>query len=179
VTQAESDAQFLAAGIRHFPEAHATVGAFRRLIAEKVELILNSSSPDLWTPKEVKTTRSEASGIWVGAGGPMLLKSGKTIVIDVGILWNSAYFDRRPATLAALYSVELVFGRRLDDAGERGVHLVRIGRHDWFANTSVADGGDVEDALRTVVEVAAAAVARAIENAPAPTGTRPADPHAV
>jgi hypothetical protein len=42
-----------------------------------------ASRPDVWKPKEVKATSRESSGLWVGAGGPMLLESfpGKTSVL--------------------------------------------------------------------------------------------------
>lgn len=174
--QPDSDSAFLAAGLQHFPDAHATVAAFRRLVAERVEVILNSSRLDVWRPIEVKATRAESNGLWVGAGGPMLLESfgGKTLVVDVGILWNSSHFKERVAVLAAVYSAENVLARRLEWTGDDRVRLVRNGtRQDWFATTFLGEPVDVEDTLRVVVEAAANAVASALGFPRTHASTRP------
>src|SRR5688572_2609086 len=115
MTEADSDSLFLAAGLQHFPDARAAVSAYRRLVTEKVEQILNSSRPDVWKPKEVKTTRSESNGLWVGAGGPMALHGleGKELVIDVGIWWKASHFREPITAVAAVYSASEILGRRL------------------------------------------------------------------
>jgi hypothetical protein len=172
VTQVHTDTSFLAAGVRHFPDAHATLSAFRRLVTEKVEEILNSSRSDVWKPKDVKATRGESNGLWVGAGGPMALESvvGKTLVIDVGIWWNSSHFKEPITAVAAIYSATDVIGRRLEGTDDAGVRLVRNGtRQDLFV-MPLGDTADVEDGFRRVVEAATNAVANAIAavNAPIP-----------
>jgi hypothetical protein len=165
VTQADSDSSFLAAGVRHFPDAHAAVSAFRRLITEKVELILNSSRPDVWKPKDVHLTRGESNGLWVGAGGPMALEgiTGRTLVIDVGIWWKSSHFKEPRAAAAVVYSAKDTIGRPLEGRDDAGVRFVRSGtKMDIFGIPLADDTADVEDALRRVVEAASHAVANAI-----------------
>jgi hypothetical protein len=162
MTQVGSDSLFLAAGLKHFPDARAAVSAFRRVVAEKIEQILNASRPDVWKTTEVKITRSESNGLWVGAGGPMALKSaaGKTLVIDVGIWWKASHFKDPINAVAVVYSATEVLGRRLELHTEVGVRLVRSGsRQDLFFTPLGDDISDVEAAFRSVVEAATDAVA--------------------
>src|SRR4051812_2700622 len=94
------DEEFLQAGICHFPDAYATVAAFRRLIAECAERTLRASRPDVWKPhRDIKPTKGETDGLWVGAGGPMVLSSNaaKQLVVDVGIWWNCPQLSVRTA----------------------------------------------------------------------------------
>ena len=171
MTETDSDSTFLAAGLRHFPDAHATVSAFRRLVAERVQEILNSSRPDVWKPKDVKATRGESNGLWVAASGPMALESvpGKTLVIDVGIWWKSSHFKEPIAAVAVVYSAADVIGCRLEGADDAGVRLVRNGtRQDLFVTALTDDTTDLDDALRRVVEAATNAVANAIVAVKAP-----------
>ena len=169
MTQADADSQFLVAGLRHFPDAHATVGAFRRIVAEKVEAILRASRPDVWSSKEVKPTRAESNGLWVGAGGPMALVAmpGKVLSLDVGICWGSSYFPERVMAVADVYSASEVIGQRVQEpAGER-VRVVRVGsRQDRFATPVSGESSDVEHAFHLVVEAAAIGVADAIARRP-------------
>ena len=157
------ESSFLNAGLRHFPDAHATVSAFRRLVTEKVDEILSSSRPDVWKPKDVKGTRGESNGLWVGAGGPMALElvAGKALVIDVGISWNSSHFKEPVAIVAVVYSATAVIGRRLEERGDDGIRVVRNGNRDFFITAVGSDAKAVEDAFRRVVEAAASAVAAA------------------
>jgi hypothetical protein len=105
MSHASTDSDFLAAGLQYFPEARAAVSAFRRLITEKVEQILNASRADVWSPTTVKTTRSESNGLWVGAGGPMALSArvGKSLVLDVGIWWKASHLREPIAAVAVVY----------------------------------------------------------------------------
>jgi hypothetical protein len=165
MTEADSDSNFLLEGLRHFPDAHATVSAFRRMVAEKVQDVLNSSRRDVWKPKDLKATRSESNGLWVGAGGAMMLESvpGKELVIDVGIWWKASHFKEPVNAVTAIYSATEIIGQRLDETKDADVHLVRNGsRQDLFFIALGNDTTDVEDAFRRVVEAAANAVASAI-----------------
>lgn len=164
MTQADTDSSFLAAGVRHFPDAHAAVSAFRRLITEKVQLILNSSRPDVWKPNDVHLTRGESNGLWVGAGGPMAVEgiTSRTLVIDVGIWWRSSHFKEPSMAAAVIYSAKDTIGHQLDGSDDAGVRFVRSGtKMDIFAIALTDDTADVEDALRRVVEAASTAVANA------------------
>ena len=164
----DSDSTFLAAGLLHFPDAYATVDAFRRLVAERVQAILDSSRPDIWKPKEVKATRSESNGLWVGAGGPMALESvpGKFLILDVGIVWNRPQLKKPIMAGAYVVAAEDVLMQRLSDPSDAGVRLVRFGKNDLFVTALGGDALDVEGALRRVVEAAASAVAGAIAGRP-------------
>jgi hypothetical protein len=165
VNQVDADSKFLAEGVQHFPDAHATVSAFRRLIEEKVQDILKSSRPDVWKPKDVKATKAEAGGLWVGAGGPMLLEAlnGKELVIDVGIKWNAALLKGETAALAAFYSAAIVLGRRVEWNDNDNVRLVRQGNQDWFVVALRKPNPDVVEAFSLAVDAAATAVASAIQ----------------
>jgi hypothetical protein len=170
--RAEQDSGFLSAGVRHFPDAHAAVNAFRRVITETVESVLQRSRPDVWKPAAIKLTRSEGNGLWVGAGGPMALAglSDKSLVIDVGIWWNASHFQQPRVAVAALYGAADVVGRRLDVSAQghgADVGLVRSGsRADFFVLPLGDDVTDVGWALQAVVDTAASAVGVAVSSSP-------------
>jgi hypothetical protein len=88
---------------------------------------------------------------------------GKTIVVDVGVLWKASHFKEPINAVAVVYSATEVIGRRLEHTGDDGVRLVRNGsRQDFFGTALADDTTDVEDAFRRVVEASAKAVASAI-----------------
>lgn len=165
MTQPDADAKFLLEGLQHFPDAHATVSAFRRVLAKRVEGVLGTPSA-VWRTKEVKPTRGESNGLWAGAGGQMELTAlaGKKLSLDVGILWGASHFTERVVALAAVYAATTIVGR-LEDPAQEGVQLVRAGVQDLFALPLGNDTTDLEGAFRRVVGAAEKAVAAAIARA--------------
>ena len=158
------ESSFLTAGIKHFPDAHATVAAFRRLVTALVTQILKSR-PDVWKPKQqIKQTHGEATGLWVGAGGWMTLESdsSKQLNIDVGIKWSPPYFDERVVAQVVIYSATELMGAK-PQAEDQVVNVVFKGRDAWFATSLEGDSPDVEAALRRVTDAAASAVLEAIK----------------
>lgn len=162
MTMPDPDAKFLLDGLRYFPDAHATVTAYRRVLTKKVERVLGASNA-VWSINEVKPTRAESNGLWAGACGQMELAAlaGKKLTLDVGILWGASHFKEPAMAVAGVYGATVTLGHRLEDPVEVGIQFVRVGSQDLFALALGDDTTDVEESFRRVVAAAAKSVALA------------------
>lgn len=84
---------FLAQGLRHYPDAHATVEQFQRQVRERIMARLRARAWQAWIPTldDLATTQSTRNGLWLGAGCAGRVKGfAETVNIDAGLWWGRA-----------------------------------------------------------------------------------------
>ena len=158
---AESD--FLAAGVRLFPDAHAAVEQFRRLLRDRVDAVLRAFETDAWTVPagaEFKSSKGGTDGLWCGAYGRVQLSRPQlaNAVLDVGLWWNSSSIRAHPTVFCAYFDdgpSDLL--RKLRVVDGNGVEELRVGA-TTHAIAPPSANGNLDDDLRRVIAALASAV---------------------
>jgi len=159
-----AESEFLAAGVRLFPDAHAAVEQFRRLLRERVGAVLRGFRTEAWmvpSGTEFKTSKGGSDGLWCGAYGVVQLSNPQptSAVIDVGLWWNSSSIPAHPVVFCAYFDEgPSAILKKLKVADGSGVEELRVGTTTHAIAPPSAGGTDLDADLSRVIAALAAAV---------------------
>ena len=104
---ADTTDEFVAQGLKHYPDAMTATAEFRRLVTEKIIGQFRARTWKAWKPnlKTMKSNRSESDGCWIGVSTFGSVDGFKSPVrVESGIAWISSEWDVPRAFEIDVYS---------------------------------------------------------------------------